>query len=68
MKLPSQAKFDRYVFSKICIIPIKTIVFYVKLLNYDVALNSGEIFMLALVIRLLAHSTIPNGNKGLLLV
>ena len=27
------------------------IVFYVKLLNYYIALNSGEIFMLALVIR-----------------
>ena len=68
MTLPSRAKFDRYFLLKNCIIPIKRIVSYVKLLNYGVALNSGEIFMRALVIRSLAHSTIPDRNKGLLLV
>ena len=31
------------------------VVFYVKLLNYYVALNSGEIFMRALVIRSLTQ-------------
>ena len=55
MTLPWQAKFDRYVFLKICIIPIKMIVFYVKLLNYYIALNSGEIFMRTLVIRSLTQ-------------
>ena len=68
MTLPSRATFDRYVLLKSCIIPIKKIVFYVELLNYRVAVDSGEIFMRALVIRSLAHSTIPNRNKGLFLV
>ena len=42
------------------------IVFYVNLLNSYVTLNSGVIFTRALVIRSLAHSTIPDRNKALL--
>ena len=43
-------------------------VLYVNLLNSYVTLNSGVIFTRALVIRSLAHSTIPDRNKGLLVV